>query len=186
MEEENQALHSLLWPARWCPWHRPRSTQGWLHLCDEWSHPCVQHVWFVLIWNLLGWKALYKCEIVGFYLDLEISFLKIVTSRLNARPGWGNTALYTERIIRNISLEWYPECELLNLPGYLWNRKSYRSAYVTLFFQKNRWWFFSAVPSAKRTNILQNPHCFSSQNFCKRTHPKAYPCVTKSNLRCFK
>lgn len=92
-----------------------------------------------------------------FYLDLEIAFLKIVTSRLNARPGWGNTALYTERIIRNISLEWYPECELLNLPGYLWNRKSYRSAYVTLFFQKNRWWFFSAVPSAKWTNILQNP-----------------------------
>lgn len=92
-----------------------------------------------------------------FYLNWEIAFLKIVTCRLNAKPGWGNTALYTERIIRNISLEWYPECELLNLPGYLWNRKSYRSAYVTLFFRKNRWWFFSAVPSGKWINILQNP-----------------------------
>lgn len=92
-----------------------------------------------------------------FYLNWEIAFLKIVSCRLNAKPGWGNTALYTERIIRNISLEWYPECELLNLPAYLWNRKSYRSAYVTWLFEKKRWWFFSAVPFAKWTNILQNP-----------------------------
>lgn len=137
------------------------SPQSWLHFSHEWSHPCARCVCFVLILQ----SSLESSRMKGavwvqdccFYLDLEIAFLKIVTSRLNARPGWGNTALYTERIIRNISLEWYPECELLNLPGYLWNRKSYRRAYVTLFFQKNSWWFFPAVPSAKWPNVLQNP-----------------------------
>lgn len=152
--------HSALPAARSCSTNRV-SPQSWLHFSHEWSHPCARCVCFVLILQSSSESSRMKGAVwvqdCCFYLDLEIAFLKIVTSRLNARPGWGNTALYTERIIRNISLEWYPECELLNLPGYLWNRKSYRRAYVTLFFQKNSWWFFPAVPSAKWPNVLQNP-----------------------------